>query len=77
MSIVRQAVVRGFFASLAGRFWCRASAGVGGVSFCFRLSIKSGYSSIIIAYMQIFLYLCSIINRFSYGKKVGFLCPMF
>lgn len=54
VSIVRLAVVRGFFASLAGRFCGRASAGVGVVWFCGRSSIKSGSSSIIVAYMQIF-----------------------
>ena len=54
VSIVHLSVGRGFFASLTGRFCGRASAGVGGVSFCFRLSIKSGSLSIFLAFLQIF-----------------------
>ena len=55
VSIVRLSVGRGFFASLTGRFCGRASAEVGVVSFCLRLSIKSGSLSIFLAFLQIFL----------------------
>ena len=53
VSIVRLYVGRGFFVSLTGRFCGRASVGVGVFRFCFRSSIKSGSSSILLAYMQI------------------------
>ena len=53
VSIVRLAIGRGFFASLTGRFCGRASARVGVFRLCSHLSMNIGYSSNILAYMQI------------------------
>ena len=67
VSSVRLAFVRGFFASLAGSFWGRFSVGVGCAWLCYRTSIKSVRSSIIVAFLQINSYLCTIIKRLDYG----------
>jgi hypothetical protein len=53
VSNVRLAIGRGFYVSLAGWFGGRASAGAGALPLCSHLSMNIGYSSIILAYMQI------------------------
>jgi hypothetical protein len=53
VSNVHLAIGRGFYVSLAGWFGDRASAEAGGFRLCSHLSMNIGYSSIILANMQI------------------------